>query len=214
MDQDLQQAARGILELLAAFAGPETDLASDEQLNAALDPFRGRGPYPVHCGVVGCNRRVSWWALPVRGRPTLLGVREASARTPMPPGGRFGGQDAGVAETGFVYGNGLWPIEGARVVHSSWGPRRAEVRGEAGKSVQSWHPDPYKDWSFVRFGYHAHDAKLVDAGRLEYLFVCPRTACSETYTLTNRQMLALLVVAPGWGDEEIRLQPQGGRKAL
>jgi hypothetical protein len=116
----MQAAAMDVLRVLSDHVGEEEELLSNESLNAALDPFRGVGPISVHCGLEGCNRTISWWGLPVRGEPPFA----------HRAGPAFGNRSRSPERlTGFVFGNALSPIEGARVVHSSWGPRRAEVRG-------------------------------------------------------------------------------------
>src|SRR5712691_1804327 len=197
-DHQMQPATTRVLEILAGYEGSQRQLLSDVSLNDALDPFRGIGPVPIHCGAADCNQRVSWWALPVRGYP------------PFPVLRRMRGSSRGQPEpvpTGFVYGNGLWSVEGARVIHSSRGPRRAEVRGDAGKSVASWHPAPYEDWS-VGFVGHDHDADLVDSEELQYRFACRRQQCRATYLLMNKQMLAFLVKAIADGEPKRKLPPQ------
>jgi hypothetical protein len=42
-------------------------VSSDQELEAALDPFRGKGPLRVRCGKRGCSWTLSWWAFPVAG---------------------------------------------------------------------------------------------------------------------------------------------------
>lgn len=187
-----------ILERLSANTDTELNLVvQDDWLNRALDPFRGVGPLSAHCGLEGCNRAISWWALPIRGR------------TPWPASAS--GRE--VAATGFVYGNALKPTEGARLVHSSLGPRRAEVRVKAVGSVDTWHPDPFRDWS-VGVVAHPHDAEPLDEAGLRLRFTCQRKGCGEPYLLSNGQMLAYFVTAVAASHSEIRLRPQGTRDRL
>src|SRR5262249_674820 len=162
---------------LKAYRDDDPELLSDENLNDGLDPFRGIGPVPVHCGLEGCARVVSRWALPVRGLPPFGGL--GPQRWPLRPGV----PDPPVPEPRFSWGIGVGRAEGARLVHSSWGPKRREIRRDWNRDAQSWQPPPYEEWS-VGIVLHEHDAEPVGTTGLVFLFTCPRGPCQEPYTLS------------------------------
>jgi hypothetical protein len=195
-----------VLRRLDELAEQPADMLTDYELNAALDPFRGRMPIRVECGGK-CRRKISWWGLPVAGAPGWSPPPRSRLRTSpfekAPP-------TAEAPETGYVFGVSPWPVSGARVIYTTQGPRKENLWGERipAESLRPQPPYPYSVWSVQRVIGPGVEPSDPSGHGQRLTFTCQNKKNPHRYPITNAKMLRFAVQAYAHGWETITL-PDG-----
>ena len=200
MDADVKSIEKRFEELGSDHAA----VVGDAALCELLDPLRGTAPVRVVCGRHGCGETVTWWGLPVQGKPSIFApilVEGAEGvRLPMVSPSSPNTQ----AETGYVYGVGPWIVEGARVVYASVGYQPMYLDAEPGPGIRRQPPHPYDCWSVLWLVVEGNPVQADTAGNgLRLTFHCE--TCNYRSTLTNTTMLKRLVTTLVADEQETRL---------
>lgn len=186
VDDALRDAAQHVLAMIRDHGDDLLAVTEDDELSAALEPFREEMPRLVRCGRADCN-----------GKVVQIAINPHSPRVMGHPSG--GVSDKLLAKRRQVFGH---PEPPRRYVPP-------ELREAVAAQAADLPPAPaplYQHWSTgPRLGTDIGepvDLHVFMNDRMRWIVTCRKAKCGARYLVTHSELLALLVmrIVQGPGD--------------